>query len=383
MHAQMQTLENDIPFRDPVIIDAILSDTKNYNVFFVCSHGSLAENKEEAEFEPSPNTILIYTGAGQPGFPISTNKEIEKGWMNLFDPTKIKQTFASFLGLYEDHTDLLYKVPNDRMLCPELLLSIGKEDLVKNIGFWGVYKHTGHVGSRRDFSNIEEIPELTNELYDGIFASTMMTQIYDMYKQQKKTNIIMFISCRTASRSGTRLSNYSIASSIFFAPSHFMLEYKPSGLDEHVPSEEHASTHSRIYLNYLGDLFPLDPEDRNQTVKELLQFLRMKYKLFDFPEVKSISIYKYTNKGLKGIHLQSDVLFENQWDESYLTSTDGKNSLLVHPSFHDDTNNRLIERFTNTNSYNPEHLETHEVIRRGKLTTRKRKTRKTTRRAPW
>lgn len=372
----MPKIDYDVPFRDPVLIDELLSDKKNYNVFFVCSHGSLAENKDKGEFQPSPNTILIYTGAGQPGFPIMTNKEIEKGWMNLFDPTNIKRTFAAFLGLYEGHTDLLYKVPNDRMLSPELFLTISDTDLVEDIGFWGVYKHNGNIGSRREFSNVEEIPKLTKELYEGLFASTMVNHIHTMYKHQNKINIIMFISCRTAHKLETRISDYSISSSIFFSPTHYMLEYKPSGLDDHVPHEKNASNHKRIYLDYLGVLFPIDPEDRNQTVKELLQFLRIKYKLFDFPGVKSITIFKYNYKGLKGFArfpLQSDVIFEYQWDESYLTNNNGKKTLLIHPLFHYDKNvNRQC--FANTDCYNPENLETHEIIRRGKVTrgTRKR-----------
>ena len=358
------------------MIDRLLSDTKLYNVFFVCSHGSLAENRVGGTFTPYPDTILLYTGAGKPGFPIVTNKRMEKNWMNLFDTDTIKQTFAACVGLYEDHTDLLYKVPNDSTASPELLLSIHDEDRAEDVGFWGVFKHTGsghgkghgkgHGNRRREFSNIEEIPELTKELYGGTFASVMMDKIHTKYANQGKTNIILFISCRMASKAGTRIANYSDSASIFYTPSHFMLRYKPSGLDRHIPPEN--PKRKRIYLQYHDQRIPLDPNEQNQTVVELLQYLRKNYGLFDYDGVKSITII-HRDQGLV-LPLIPDVLFVSQWEESYLTKEGADDNILVIlPAF---TEPRTNAPFHSTEFYDPEHLETSVVFQKTKHASKTR-----------
>lgn len=347
-------------FRDPVVIDTLL-DSTNYNVFFVCSHGSLANNTDSS-FQPDPNTIFIYTGAGKAGFPIWTDVDEERKFMNAFDTKNIKRTFAALLGLYSGLPDLLYKVPNDTLPSPQINLSIDDEDITEKAGFWGVYKHTGRPAGRREFSNIEKLDTFTSVLMEGTTASEIMTLINAEYASQGKTNIIMFISCRTALKDGTRLSDYSDSASIFLSPSHFMLQYKPSGLNIHVPQEE--SKQKRIYFVYHDLTIPLDPEERNQTVQDLLLYLRKKYGLFDnFRSVKTISMFSRTDNRMH--KLQSDVLFESQWDESMLRMEDGKESIFIFPGFEESQSENNIYRFNNDSEYyNPEHIESTVVRRR-------------------
>jgi hypothetical protein len=355
---------NTIPFRNLNVIDNLLSNTRLYNVLFVCSHGALAQNESGGTFLPDPNSILLFTGAGKPGFPIRTNKTIEKQWMNLFDPDRIKETFAAFLGLYHGHTELLYKVPNDATPCPELYLSIDATDRTEDIGFWGVFQHTGETHGRRPYSNIKEIPELTAELYGGIFASAMMNRIHEMYSKDNKTNIILFISCRTAPKKGTRISEYTESASIFFEPSHFTLEYVPSGLDKHVPKETEEEKDRILYVQHNDVRIPLSYKDRNQTVKELIAFLRTNYKLFDYDGVKTLLVLKLNPNPKETIvvSLLSDVLFESQWDESYFTTDEfgQKDILMIYPE------TREVERantpFRENIFYNPEKLETSVSI---------------------
>jgi hypothetical protein len=349
-----------LDFRDPTVIDTLLS-TNNYNVFFVCSHGSLADNTDGL-FQPEPNTILIYTGAGGPGCPIWTDTDDERNFMNLYDKKNIKRTFAGLLGLYDGYTDLLYKVPTDTMRSPQINLSIDEEDIAEKTGFWGVYKHTGRDAGRREFSNIEILPKFTDILMEGTTASEIMALINKEYKSQGKTNIIMFISCRTALKDEARLSEYSDSASAFLTPSHFMLKYKPSGLNIHIPQEE--SKQKRIYLNYHDSLMPLDPEERNQTVKELLQYLRKKYGLFDmFDDVKTISMISHDNRTHT---LQSEVLFESQWDNSFVKKmADGKNMIIIFPAFTEPTFESSLYKFNNNvEYYNPEHIESTVTRRR-------------------
>jgi len=358
-------------FRDPRTIDALLSDPRNYNVFFVSSHGSLAKNEDGGQFPPEPNTILIYTGAGRPGYSVFTNKRMEKEWMNLFDPGVIKQTFAAFLGLYEGHTDLLYKVPNEP--CPEIFLSIGEQDVAKNVAFWGVFKHTGENHGRRNFSNLEEVPELTKTLYEGTFASVMVRTIGKLYAKQGKTNIIFFVSCRNAHKLGARSSNYSESAAPFFSPSHFMTKYVPSGLNAHIPKEAVEPFHrKRIFLLIEDQRLPLDPEERNMTVTELISMLQTKYGVF--PALPD-SLY-LSDERMPYQPLEKDVLVESQLTEELFA--DGTYQLRVYPSYAAD---RPVPVPHNPLFVDPEHLETAEIVRRGKAMNtplgKKRKTRKT------
>jgi hypothetical protein len=341
---------NATPFRNPAVIDALLSDTRNYNVFFVCSHGALVENQYGGKFEPKSNNILIFTGAGEPGFPIFTNKAMEKEWMNLFDPSSIKTTFAAFLGLYHGHTELLYKVPHDATPSPGIYLTMDDTDRKEDIGFWGVFRHTGQAHSRRHFSNIEELPELTTMLYEGLLASMMMYAINARYKTT--TNILFFLSCRNASRlEGTRLSDYTESASILLAPSHFMLQYVPSGLDTHVPPEE-AEQREEIVVKHRDTRILLRKAYRNQTVKELIQFLRANYRLFDYNGVQTLLVVKPHEVP---VILKSDVLFDSQWDDSYLTQDGDEYVLRIYPYFK-ETHPRNMD--VNTTKYhNPEHIE--------------------------
>ena len=365
-------------------MDAILSDNRQYNVFFVCSHGTLipdnAMKGTKGQFNPPDNTILVYTGAGKPGYPITTNKAIEKEIMGRFDPSTIKQTFAAFLGLWPDGLrDLLYKVPNDRIPSPEIHLTITDEDRARNIGFYGVYKHTGNESGRRNFKNIEEVPELTEELRDGgTFASTMAENIRIMYKHT--TNIICFISCRNALRyKDTRLGNYAQSVAPFLANSHFAEVAVPSGLNTHVPSEEepfHSKTIHFVGYRWFANLsktevsISMAPKDRNILVSEFLRTIQNPpYSIFQHRQGLYIS-----TEAIPYLPLDNDVLLESQLQESYFEKKDGQYFLRIYP---------LAERNADPKKepmpgfFHPNNLEAHEVIRRGKTM---RKTRRNTNR---
>jgi len=338
------------PFRTARGIDTLLS-SKNYNVFFVCSHGELATN-DKGEFDPDPSSILVFTGAGDPGSVLSTNKESEKELMNLFDPTTIKRTFAAFLGMYNAHNDLLYKVHGDVPGSPELSLHIDEQDRITDIGFWGVFKHTGEVGTRRALSNIEEIPRLTQRLYEGTFASTLVKDIHDMYKRQKKVNIIMFISCRVASKR-KRVRNYTNAAAATLPHTHFMESYEPTSLNAHVPLEDVKP--ARIYLStpLFPSLIPLDLKERIQPVSELLPYLRKRYGMFDYDGVKSLYI---VDKSGTPIPLKNYVPLDSQWDSEDLVDTD---VLRIYPMFAEESTNTGSE-----NGYHTTELLENAVARR-------------------
>jgi hypothetical protein len=371
-----------LPFRNPQIVDALLSDNRQYNVFFVCSHGSLIPDNPrkgtKGQFNPPDNTILVYTGAGKPGLPITSNKAIEKEIMHRFDPSKIKETFAAFLGLWpEGNRDLLYKVPNDRLPSPELSLTIAEADRARNIGFWGVYRHTGQESGRRNFKNIEEMPELTAALRGrGTFASTLTEHIHATYKH--RTNIVCFISCRNALRyTDTRIANYSLASAPFFADSHFAEVAVPSGLNAHVPSEDQPfHTHTVHFIGYRWNadgsqtdvVIPMAPQERNILVSEFLAKIQQAHV---FQGRQGLYLSTHAKPYLP---LENDVLLESQLHESYFDKKDGHYFLRIYPNAELDPEpkKKLMPGY-----FHPNNLETHEVIRRGKAM---RNTRKTTNR---
>ena len=362
-------------YRNPRVIDELLNNTSNYNVFFVCSHGTLVPNSVGGQFSPSEKSILIYTGAGKSGFPITTNKRIEKTIMDLFNPSTIQSTFAAFLGLYEGLPELLYKVPTEKS--PEIHLSMSEEDRVRDIGFYGVYKHVGVDSGRRNFHTIEEIPELTKQLFDGIFASSLVHMIEQKYLKQGKTNIIVFISCRNATKyKGTRGSNYSESSAPFFENTHFMSQHVPSGLNHAVPIEmvEPFRDQSILLAFQSGVHIPLLPTERNILVSDLISLLRTKHGIFTDPSIKGV-----WTTDTDGMYrpLANDVLLESQLHTSILRlDSEGQYILPLHPRYLPE-NVDHSEDFTGNPSgfFHPKNLETVEAIRRGKL-TKKRKYRK-------
>jgi hypothetical protein len=129
----------------------------------------------------------------------------------------------------------------------------------------------------------------------------------------------------------------------------------------HVPHEKNKQKQKRIYLIYHDYVIPLDPEERNQTVKELLAYLREKYGLFDiFKRVKTITIV-----GDRVRTLQSDVLFESQWDESMIRMKNGMETIYIFPEFEEKQDENILYKFnTNMEYYNPEHIESTVVRRR-------------------
>lgn len=360
----------DSPFRTSRGIDDLLS-SKNYNVFFVCSHGELVSNDETGQFDPDPKSILVFTGAGDPGSVIATNKQIEKELMNLFDPINIKRTFAAFLGMYNAHSDLLYKVHGDVPASPELLLSIDPSDKATDIGFWGVFKHTGSVGTRREYSNIEEIPSLSEQLYDGIFASTLVQEIHDMYKRQNKVNIILFISCRVASKR-KRVRNYTDAAAAALTHTHFMEKYEPTSLDAHVPKEDVKP--DRIYLSnpVYPSLVPLDTKDRIQPVSDVLLYIRKRFGMFDHDGVKSLYVI---DKAGNPIRLKPDVPLDSQWHSEDLVD---KDKLRIHPMFTEESKPPASE-----NGYHTTNLLENSVARKRRTQKGGRRRKKYSRRAPY
>jgi hypothetical protein len=245
-------------------------------------------------------------------------------------------------------------------MSPEIHLTMRKEDRMRDIGFWGVYKHIGVDSGRRNFHTIEEIPELTNELLEGTFASTLVQTIERKYMKQGKTNIIVFISCRNALKyKGTRGSNYSDSSAPFFQQTHFMSQYVPSGLNFVVPAEKAEPFRDQVIMFVADDLhIPFLPAQRNILVSDLLTLLRTKYDIFTSPSIKGF----WTTDTEGGyIPLIQDVLLESQLNESILTlDSEGQYQLQLFPSFPEMP--EKDEYFTGNTSrfFHPKNLETVE-----------------------
>ena len=278
-----------------------------YNVFFVFSHGELVPSTESSgTFEIPPQSILLYTGAGQPGcIHWSTNKE-DQDRINMFDPSSIKQTFAAFLGLFPAHEDILYKVHGDTKGAPDIAIHFTEEDIHKG-GIWGVYKHNGKNFGGKILDNVDLEEEMTELLgKTEMKASQMVEKLNQSYEHA--VNIVCFISCRVAFRDETcALMNYVQSASPFLEATHYSTG-KSHTMEIYVPRDKKEMDQPLTLQIYDSSRIvhqqTLHSRERNVLVSDILQAM------------KDGGILPAETTGFNS--LENDVLLSGQLDRAYL-----------------------------------------------------------------
>jgi len=353
------------PFRNPSIINELLSDKTKYNVFFVFTHGELVStNISEGSFEPDDNNIIVSTGAGQPGCPVWVGEEIDQNWINLFDPKNIKQTFGILLGLSPGLEDLLYKVPGDIPRSPQYWLSYDESNVAEKKGIWGVFKHTGKNNSK-PFDNVEKDEELSEQVKDGTFASLAIDGINEKYPEQ--TNIVFFGSCRSAFRGQAKVKHFAEASAPLFAATHFHTNNTHSGLHAHEPSSENLEEKPlRIIMEGRFDI-TLNATQRNVMLQELINAINEKFET----NMQGLFILPIIQGEPKLIYLENEALLGGQLKKSYVRETSRNYILQVYPNY--EKQNKKTRK--SKAKVDPIFLERAEIQRRGNITKKRSKKR--------
>jgi len=363
------------PFRDPVYITELLSDSNKYNVLFVFSHGELVASNTEGSFDPDENNILISTGADTPGEPVWVSNELDQDWINLFDPSQIKRTFGILIGLHPGLPELAYKVPGDVPQSSEYALHYSEEDSEEGKGIWGVYKHNGQDyrgNGKPNFHNVVKDEELSERLKEGILASSIVDEINAKYTG--KVNIVLFISCRTAFRgTHTKVKQFTHSAAPLFAATHFHTKAAPSGLNEHMPTNDFADKPLRVVMKNRFDM-TVHLRDLNFLLQELVDAINTKHDM----GITGLYILPHINGRERLVFLENEALFGGQLRQEYLQKEKEKRKgdgyvLEVYPSFGKQGN---AARRKSKKRVHPTSLETAEIQRRSLLYKKGKGTRK-------
>lgn len=154
------------PYRNPEILLPLIQDLTRYTFYFVMTHGELMQNNEPYRFYTPENTMILQTGGGETaGCLVMTS--LDEYLLPRFQPSQIRQTFETFLGLRGNiRDDTLAKMifntpsigPSDVTL--NKFISLSQDDVDNPEQLWGVFKLVPHLVTP-GLAEIEEDPQLT------------------------------------------------------------------------------------------------------------------------------------------------------------------------------------------------------------------------------